>query len=146
MAFKFEFGSKDQRSKCSDVSCSVSEKVSVRRSIVQVLFPTRMATLAYYNDRFDLKRGDLVFVDGKYEGVPGRITDVSYNFKIKVSDYQRVIALADTDVKGQFYVANRHLVSFDRESIPYQKVVTWFMPPAKEEDEYVSSLAVLGMV
>ena len=39
-----------------------------------------------YNDLFDLHPGDLVYVDGKLEGHRGRVTDVNYNFKIKVSD------------------------------------------------------------
>ena len=53
-------------------------------------------TLSYYNDLFDLHRGDLVFVVGKLEGLRGIVVDVSYNFKIKLSDYKRVIAVADT--------------------------------------------------
>ena len=32
----------------------------VRKSVVQVYFPSRNMTLAYYNDRFDLHRGDVV--------------------------------------------------------------------------------------
>ena len=58
-----------------------------RKSVVRVHFPTRNMTLAYYNDQFDLQRGDLVFVDGKLEGLRGRVVDVSYNFKIKLSDF-----------------------------------------------------------
>ena len=57
-----------------------------RKSVVQVYFAERNMKLAYYNDQFDLKCGDLVYVDGKLEGMLGRVTEVSYNFKIKVSD------------------------------------------------------------
>ena len=35
-------------------------------------------TLPYYNDQFDLHRGDLVFVDGKPEGLRGRVVNVTY--------------------------------------------------------------------
>ncbi|MBE6995527.1 MAG: hypothetical protein E7429_02170 [Ruminococcaceae bacterium] len=115
-----------------------SETVVPRKSVVQVQFPNRGSALAYYNDRFDLRVGDFVFVDGKLEGQRGRVTAVNYNFKIKLSDYQRVIALADTAVTGQFHFAGSHVVTFDRCALPAEKVVTWFNPPAKEEDEFVS--------
>ena len=109
-----------------------------RRSVVQVYFAERNMKLAYYNDRFDLKCGDLVYVDGKLEGILGRVTEVSYNFKIKVSDYKRVIALVDTNVKGQFFMAGSHFVSFDRNALPAGKVINWFKAPSDEEEEFVS--------
>ncbi len=59
-------------------------------------------TLAYYNDRFDLHCGDLVYVDGKLEGKRGRVVDVNYNFRINLADYKRVIGVADTNVSGRF--------------------------------------------
>lgn len=109
-----------------------------RKSVVQVYFPSRGLNLAYYNDCFDLKVGDLVYVDGKLEGSIGQVTEVSYSFKIKLSDYKRVIAVVDTNVAGDFYLAGSHLVSFDRNVIPFEKVVTWFHAPEGDE-EYVSS-------
>ena len=109
-----------------------------RRSVVQVYFAERNMKLAYYNDRFDLKCGDLVYVDGKLEGILGRVTEVSYNFKIKVSDYKRVIALVDTNVKGQFFMAGSHFASFDRNALPAAKIINWFKAPSDEEEEFVS--------
>ena len=44
----------------------------------------------------------MVYVDGKLEGQRGRVVEVSYTFKIKLSDYKRVIAVVDTNVSGQF--------------------------------------------
>ncbi len=109
------------------------------KSLVRVYFPQRNTTLSYYNDAFDLRRGDLVFVEGKLAGVQGRVVDISYNFKIKLSDYKRVISFADTDVYGVFHAAGSHMVTFDREAIPFEKVRTWFLPPETEEETYVSS-------
>ena len=83
--------------------------------------------------------GDIVYVDGKLEGQRGRVVDVTYNFKIKVSDYKRVIGLADTEVHGRFFNAGSHFITFGREALPQSKVITWFKAPAKAEDEYVSS-------
>ena len=109
-----------------------------RRSVVQVYFEDRKMTLSYYNDLFDLKRDDIVYVDGKLEGLRGRVVSVNYNFKIKLSDYQKVIAVADTSVRGTLYMACSHFVSFDRGVIPREKIARWFLPPVKPEDEYVS--------
>ena len=48
----------------------------IKPTIVQIFFPDRGRTLAYYNDRFDLHPGDIVFVDGKLAGLRGRVTAV----------------------------------------------------------------------
>ena len=114
------------------------EKTEARKSVVQIYFPDRNTTLAYYNDRFDLKRGDLVYVDGCLEGVQGRVEEVNYNFKIKLSEYKRVIAVIDTTVHGELYMAGSHFAIFDRSVLPKEKIFRWFLAPAQEEDEYVS--------
>lgn len=114
------------------------EQTAPRKSVVQVYFSARNMTLAYYNDQFDLKCGDLVYVDGKLEGILGRVTDVNFNYKIKLSAYKRVIAVADTNVSGQFFMAGSHFVTFDRKALPAGKVITWFKAPDKEEDEFAS--------
>ncbi len=72
--------------------------------MVQVYFPHRGNGWAYYNDSFDLKVGDFVYVDGKLEGYCGCITEVNYSFKIKLSDYKRVVALVDTNAQGDLYL------------------------------------------
>ncbi len=110
-----------------------------RPSVVQVHFPIRGMTLAYYNDRFDLRPGDLVYVDGKLAGQRGRVTEVNYNFRIRLADYKRVIARVDTDIRGQFFLAGSHLVTFDREVLPVEKVRFWFQAPEEDgEDGYRS--------
>lgn len=108
------------------------------RSVVQVRFPGRGMSLAYYNDRFDLKPGDLVYVDGKLEGQCGRVLEVHYNFKIKISDYKRVIARVDTEVKGRFYHAGSHFVTFDNNVLPPRQAALWFRAPVREDEEFVS--------
>lgn len=106
------------------------------KSTVQVFFQERNQTLTYYNDQFDLQRGDLVFVDGKLAGIPGVIREVNRNFKIRVADYQKVISVADTNVSGKLYIAGDHFLSFDRTTLPYSKLRAWFLPPVEEEDPY----------
>ncbi len=139
MAFKIGFAAEHSEKKPEEATYTVPQQASApRKSVVQVHFAGRNMTLAYYNDQFDLHRGDMVYVDGKLEGMRGRITEVNYNFKIKVSDYKRVIAVVDTTVNGQFFMAGSHFVTFDRSMLPISKVVTWFKAPAKEDDEFVS--------
>ena len=90
-------------------------------------------TLSYYNDQFDLHCGDLVFVGWKAGRFPRSLwLDVCYTFKIKLSDYKRVISVADTNVQGEFFFAGSHFVTFDRSTLPYEKVITWFKSPRTE--------------
>ena len=114
------------------------KKHTPRKSLVQVRFPGRGMALSYYNDEFDLKVGDRVYVDGKLEGQLGYITDVSYNFKIKLSDYKKVIAVVDTEVHGQFFLAGSHFITFDPAVLPKEQITMWFKAPAKDDDEFAS--------
>ena len=139
MKFKIGFtvsSNEDEKIESAPVITAPRKQEAVK-SLVQIRFPSRNMTLAYFNDKFDLRRGDLVYVDGKLEGHRGIVVDVAYNFKIKISQYQKVIALVDTEVHGQLYMAGSHFVTFDSEALPKNKIVTWFKAPDKEDDEYV---------
>ena len=107
-----------------------------KKSLVRVQFPNKEIQHFYYNDRFDLKVGDFVHVEGEMEGTPGRVTEVNHHFKIKLSDYRKVTALVDTDVHGKFYIAGSHFVSFEPETLPPRQILTWFKAA---EEEFVSS-------
>ena len=140
MNFKIGFTAKnEQHNDLISIPDSVKTTNQPRKSVVQVHFPARGLTCAYYNDSFDLHQGDLVYVSGKLEGLRGRVVDVSYTFKIKLSDYQRVIAVADTQIEGELFMAGSHFVAFDRMVIPFEKILPWFKAPIDPEEEYVSS-------
>lgn len=109
-----------------------------RRSVVRIYFPKREMTLSYYNDRFDLKVGDIVYVEGKLEGLRGRVVEVNYTFKIKLSDYKRVIALVDTHVSGEFFMAGSHFVTLDADAVSPEKARLWFKAPADPEEEILT--------
>ncbi|MGF6376483.1 hypothetical protein M2140_001556 [Clostridiales Family XIII bacterium PM5-7] len=109
-----------------------------KKSVVQVYFTSRHTSYAYYNDQFDLQVGDLVYVEGKLEGKQGRVVEVNYNFKIKISDYKRVIALVDTTITGELFMAGSHFVTYDEDTLPVRKIRNWFMAPQGEEDDFVS--------
>ena len=137
MAFKIGFSVSEEKEKMSAPEPpDVSEEREPRRSVVRVQFPQRNMTLAYYNDRFDLHCGDLVYVDGKLEGKRGRVVDVNYNFRINLADYKRVIGVADTNVSGRFTLAGSHVLTFDRAALPRRKVMSWYKAPSKPDTEY----------
>ena len=137
MKFPIGFAFNDESKKVEMEPLAQQATVPVK-SLAQVYFPERNQTLTYFNDQFDLKRGDFVFVDGKLEGIRGIIREVNKNFKIKVADYKKVISVADTNVSGQMHMAGSHFVSFDPAVLSYEKIRSWFLPPVKAEDEYES--------
>ena len=105
-----------------------------KKSLVQVQFPDKGMTLTYYNDQFDLHIGDRVYVEGKLEGQLGRVMDITYSFKIKLSDYKKVIAVVDTNVHGEFHMAGSHFVTFDPAALPKEQIATWFNAPMNEDN------------
>lgn len=115
---------------------TVACEEKTRPSMVFVYFPHRNNGWTYYNDSFDLKVGDWVYVEGKLEGYKGRITEVNYSFKIKISDYKRVIARIDTDISGDFKLTDTHLVTLDRDAIPYEKIKNWYNAPQFDDEEF----------
>ena len=117
MKFKIVFSAAEKESRHEAAARFViSRKPKPTRSLVLIHFPARNMTLSYYNDQFD----------------------VCYTFKIKLSDYKRVISVADTKVHGEFHFAGSHFVTFDRSALPYEQVITWFKAPEKEDTEIVS--------
>lgn len=104
-----------------------------RNSVVNVYFSDMNKALPYYNDKFDLKVGDHVFVEGAYEGILGRVTQISYSFKIKADKYKKVISVADTNIHGSFKLLPQYVLTSDREALTYEKFLSWVKPPSDEE-------------
>ena len=141
MGFKIGFSAESERkeqSRCYTIEQKASGPVA-KKSVVEVFFPDKHFSCSYYNDMFDLKQGDVVYVEGKQEGLRGRVTNVNYTFKIKLSDYKRVIGVADTNVVGEFFLAGSHFVTTDSSALNYEQIITWFRAPAQQEEEYASS-------
>lgn len=104
-------------------------------SVVRVYFPEHDRAYSYYNDRFDLHVGDVVYVSGKLAGLLGRVAAVDYNFRIRLADYERVIGAADRNVRGTFYALGAHLVTLEPNVLPFRQVRGWFLPP-EADGEY----------
>lgn len=137
MAYRIGFTAEYDRENEAAEGTERPARLNPRRSVVRVQFQSRGGELAYYNDQFDLKAGDIVYVDGKYTGQQGRVIGVNYTFKIKLSDYKRVIAVVDTAVHGQFFAVGSHFVTFDRAALPKEKALLWFKAP-EDPEAYVS--------
>lgn len=135
MKFPIGFAFNDE-SKTVEMNPMVQQKAVPVKSLVQVYFPERNQILTYFNNQFDLKRGDFVFVEGKLEGIRGIVREVNKNFKIKVADYKKILSVADINVSGQLHMAGSHFVSFDGSVLPYEKIRTWYLPPVKPEEVY----------
>ncbi|MCI7085289.1 hypothetical protein MR988_04160 [bacterium] len=139
MTFKIGFTAESKNENQAEnidenIAVANNETAQAKKSVVDVFFPERGLTCSYYNDSFDLHKGDMVFVDGKLEGKRGYVVGVNYNFKIKLSDYKRVISVADTRVQGRLYISGSHFLVFDRRVIPSEKVITWFKAPSDDEE------------
>ncbi len=104
------------------------EQILPRKSVVSVFFPSKGVNYAYYNDLFDLKVGDLVYVDGKLMGIQGQVTQVNYSFKIDISLYRKVTELIDTTCSGDFFITYSHFITFDRNTLSKDKISPWFKP------------------
>ena len=68
----------------SPACCEIGKETVSKpvKSLVDIRFPARNMPLSYYNDQFDLAPGDLVYVDGKLEGLLGHVVSVNRHFKI----------------------------------------------------------------
>lgn len=141
MSFKIGFTAESERKEQTYQNTIMQKeyKANAKKSVVDIFFPDRHLTCSYYNDMFDLKRGDIVYVDGKLEGILGRVVEVNYNFKIKLSDYKRVIGIADTNVKGEFHLAGSHFITTDENALRYEQIISWFKAPEPQDEEFVSS-------
>lgn len=127
-----------QQGECTELPCPAADTAqTVKPALAEVQFESCHRTLSYYNDRFPLQVGDTVFVEGKLAGCRGKVVSLCYNFKIKLSDYKRIIGVANTDVHGQFYMMGPVMLSFDAAALPYEKAASWFLPPADPDEEIV---------
>ena len=139
MSFIIGFHPQEEKNKDIKRKNTQTPKVCAKKSLVKVRFDGVYKEYSYYNDLFDLKVGDLVFVEGCLEDKRGTVTEVSYNFKIKLSDYKKIIAVADTTISGELLMTREHFISFERNTLPFSKISSWFVPPVKEGEEIVES-------
>ena len=138
MAFSIGFTARHSNGAAAPAAPTAPQNAP-RKSLVDVVFAGCERALTYYNDRFDLHQGDLVFVDGKLAGQRGRVAAVHYSFKIRASDYKRILAVADLCVHGTFHAVCGYFVTFDPAVLPPEQVTGWYLPPEDADDIVVCS-------
>lgn len=107
-----------------------------RASLVRVRFEDGPSH-TYYNDSFDLQVADFVYVEGARANQLGRITEVGYDFKIRRSEYQRVLFVVEREVHGKFYLTPSHFISFKEGSFSPERARLWLLGPQDEEQPLV---------
>ena len=112
---------------------TVSVDIPVQ-SLVSINYERMNHALTYYNDQFDLKPGDRVFVTGKLEGEVGIVESVTTKFRIKISEYQKVISLAQTPLHGTYSPKGNMMRSYDPESLSPDEFRKWILPPKPIDD------------
>jgi len=98
------------------------------KSLARIRFPEKGCSYTYYNDRFDLRKGDLVFVSGKLAGVPGFVEAVNYKFKIDLADYELVIACPEIRISGSYTPVLDKMVSCDPHAVRPDTFRSWVRP------------------
>ena len=104
-------------------------------SLVTVRFSETGPALTYYNDKYALQAGDRVFVSGKCAGQPGEVEKVTTRFKIRLSDYQRVIAKASISIHGTYELVLDKMISYDENAVSPEEFRSWILPPAHWDGE-----------
>lgn len=90
----------------------------------------------YYNDKFNLKAGNNVYVDGKLYGKLGVVSDVTTKFKINRTIYKDVISKLDFNISGKFKNCQDYMLTKGNSIITKEQLLTWFIPPFVPKDEY----------
>ena len=113
------------------------------KSLVKVRFVHRHQHLTYYNDQFNLKEGDVVYVSGKLAGEPGVVTLITTKFCTHTHYFERVLSRLDLTIHGSFTQVGDNMVSFPEIAITPDQFDGWITPPADplqegEEDEIIA--------
>ncbi|MEF9921340.1 MAG: hypothetical protein RR313_00970 [Anaerovoracaceae bacterium] len=108
-------------------------------SVVKVGFMNDGREFPYYNNKFDLKVGDIVYVDGKQEGKAGIVLSVISHFKVSKDYYKMVIAKLDLDIKGKYFNIGPFMSSYSKEAVSPEQFASWIFPPKEKEEEFYMS-------
>ncbi len=128
----------NQPEESGNIDVSPSESVTAVRSLVTVRFLRDGRSFTYYNDLYELAKGDFVFVSGKLAGQLGVVEKVTTRFKINLADYQRVVSRANACIHGTYEAVLDKMVSFDCDALSPDEFRSWILPSKdwdrKEDD------------
>lgn len=118
----------------------VKETVTeIKPTIVKVYFPKENMRFDYYNECFELKEGDVVYVEGAYENTPGIVEEVITHFKVKKDIYKKVLKKLELEFHGEFKAIPGYMLCNRPDAITYEQFYTWFNKKTEDgEDEYLT--------
>lgn len=106
----------------------------VQPSVAEVYFYEEDVSLPYYTDRFDLKEGDMVFVEGKMAGKRGQVQKICHTFRIKADEYEQIRCVVTFSKPSKLYFSTSHLIEFRARALSVKQVKSWFgIPDEKVE-------------
>ena len=113
------------------------------RCLAEVHFPSEDKHYPYYNDLFDLKVGDAVFVSGKFAGKLGFVTSVTTRFKIDLAYYKKVVAKPEFRFSGSFTPVLSMMLSPGSAAFPDAATLkSWVQPPKDGDGEEINQIVV----
>ena len=107
---KTEFGINSESTELSNVKAYTPVAEEPKLSVVTVRFEDGRE-YPYLNNKFNLRVGDKVYVDGKLKGKLGMVVAVTTRFKVSLTYYKYVLAKADFDFHGSFKPVANFFVS-----------------------------------
>lgn len=131
----FSISNKENKKEKTEIIKPEIVKEQPVRSVVTVHF-INGREYPYYNDMFDLKVGDIVYVDGKLAGIPGRVTEVTTKFKVSLDFYKRVLSKLNLDFHGEFKNTACFVACTDPDVLDIEQVKSWYFPPREEKEEF----------
>lgn len=131
----FSISNKEKVKENKDITAPTVIDEKPIRSVVTVHF-VNGREYPYYNDMFDLKVGDVVYVDGKLKGISGRVTEITTKFKVSLDFYKRVIAKLNLEFHGEFKNKSRFMVCENPNAFTIEQVKQWYFPPREEKEEF----------
>ena len=129
--------------KANDASKTLGQKGSIdrssvsrtRKSLVRVRFPSLGRSFDYYNDQFELKAGDMVYVSGCFVGTVGYVESVNFRFKVNLAKYERVVAHPVIEIHGTYRPVLDKVVSVDADALSPDRFRSWVKAPILDNDE-----------
>lgn len=113
-------------------AASAASKKGGAPTMVLVKFAECGIPLSYYNCGLKIKPGDIVFVEGKYEGIPGVVKSVSRNFNVDLCFYKEVKAVSSDRITDGFCLMKDRLLTFDPNAVPFRKALNRYKTGADD--------------
>lgn len=101
--------------------------------IANVYFPLEGCSCDYLNTRFELRKGDIVYVTGDFSGKIGVVRNVTEIGEGNYSKLDTVIARPDFSLHGTYIPVEDKFISFDETAVSPERFRSWVVAPGQNE-------------